>query len=446
MKTGKQNKKLGLPEVVSIAVGTMIGASIFSIFGLGVGMAGKHLPEALILSGVFALMVAYSYATMGKKVVSNAGPIAFILKGIGDNLLTGTLSLLLWLTFVVSIALFAKGFAGYFLPLAHIPPTPFSKGMTEVGLIAAFTGLNFFGSKSVGRAELFIVMIKLSILVLFIVLGFISMKSNLISPTFSASGAYGMLHASVIFFLSYMGFGLIVNTSENMKNPQKNIPRAMYISVGIVLVIYVGVAVAAIGNLSVPELLKAKDNALAMAAKPFIGVFGFILISVGALFSISSAMNATIYGGANIAYALAKDGELPEFFERKVWFKSTEGLFSTTALGALFALFFDIGAIASIISAIYTIIYIFVLISHYRLIREVGGNKLLVLFNLCVIIMVFLTLMYFQWKSETNAFWGTLITIAGALFIELLLRIVKKRGFTKTIMNLKKNDGSAIMT
>ena len=141
-----KDKKLGLTEVVSLAVGTMIGASIFSIFGIGAKMAGKNLVEVFILSGIYALIVAYTYAKLGGKIISNAGPIAFILKGIGDNILTGALSLLIWLTYVVSIALFAKGFAGYFLPLLNLSVTAFSMALTEILLILFFTTLNFFGS------------------------------------------------------------------------------------------------------------------------------------------------------------------------------------------------------------------------------------------------------------------------------------------------------------
>ena len=103
-----------------MAVGTMIGASIFSIFGLGAKIAGNDLPEAFILSGLYALVVAYSYSILGRKIISNAGPIAFILKGLGDSLVTGALSLLMWLTYVISISLFVKGFAGYLLPFIHV--------------------------------------------------------------------------------------------------------------------------------------------------------------------------------------------------------------------------------------------------------------------------------------------------------------------------------------
>jgi len=424
-----KNKKIGLWEAVAMAVGTMIGASIFSIFGVGAKIAGENLPEAFILSGIFALIVAYSYAKLGSKIISNAGPIAFILKGIGDNLVTGALAILMWLSYVVSISLFAKGFAGYFLPLVGISISPLSMGLTEVLLIAFFTAISTLGGKAVGRLEFYIVLVKLSILGVFILLGFLQINPDYIAPSFSPEGLQGILSAAVVFFLSYMGFGLITSASENMENPKKNVPLAIFISIAVVMFVYVAVSFVAIGNLSITALIKAQDNALAVAAKPFLGSFGFILISVGALFSISSALNATLYGGANIAYSLAKDGELPETFERKTWFKSTEGLYITAVLGLFFALTFDVGAIATITSAIFTIIYIFVLISHYRLADNYGGNKSFILLNIVILLFVFSALLFYQWQTQRNAFYGTIITLLGALILEYSYRYFKKRKF-----------------
>ena len=426
-----KTKKIKLTEAIAMAVGTMIGASIFSIFGVGATIAGTNLPEAFILSGIFALIVAYSYAKLGGRIISNAGPIAFILEGIGDNLATGALSILMWLSYVVSISLFVKGFAGYFLPLTGISITPLSMGLVELVLIVFFTAINSLGSKAVGELEFYIVLVKLSILGIFILLGFLTINPDYIVPSFSADGLQGTLSAAVVFFLSYMGFGLITNASENMEEPEKNVPRAIFISIAIVMFIYVAVSFVAIGNLSITDLIKAQENALAVAAKPFFGSFGFILISIGALFSISSALNATLYGGANIAYSLAKDGELPEVFERKVWFGSTEGLYITAALGLFFALSFDIGAIATITSAIFTIIYIFVLFSHYRLADKYGDSKKFILFNLIILFVVFFALLLYQWQTQRNAFYGTIITFAAAFIVEYLYRYLKKRKFVK---------------
>ncbi len=424
-----KTKSLSLVEAISMAVGTMIGASIFSIFGVGARIAGRNLPLAFVLSGVLAFLVAYSYATLGSRIVSNAGPIAFIYRGIGDNVITGALGILLWMSYVVSIAMFAKGFAGYFLPLAHVPVTTVSTALVEIGVIALFTALNFFGSKAVGRAEFYIVAGKLAVLGVFILGGLLTVQVQRILPAFDATHLKGTLNAAVIFFLSYMGFGLVTNASENMKDPERNVPRAIYISIAIVMVVYVSVAVVAIGNLPLDELIRAEENALAIAAQPFLGAFGFVLLSVGALFSISSALNATLYGGANIAYSLAREGTLPRLFERKVWFGSVEGLYLTAGLSVFFVVLFSLGAIASIISTIYTVIYIFVLFSHYRLAPEYGGRRRVVGVNMGVLALVFLALLVYQWQTQRAAFWGSFITLGGAVLVEALYRRVTGRAY-----------------
>lgn len=419
-------KKMGLLGAVSIAVGTMIGASIFSVFGLGAKIAGHNLPFAFVLSGAVALLVAYSYAHLGSKIVSNAGPIEFILRGVGDGVVTGALSVLMWLTYVVSIALFAKGFAGYLLPLFH-SANRLHTDLTEVGVIAMFTGLNLFGSRAVGRAESVIVLIKLSVLGLFVALGLWSIHLASITPTFGAAQTRGTLDAMAVFFLSYMGFGLITNASENIEHPEQNVPRAIYLSILAVSVIYVLVSVVAVGNLSLPRLIEAEEYALAEAAKPFLGSAGYVLVSLGALFSIASALNATLYGGANIAYALAKEGELPEFFERKAWFRAPEGLYLTAALGMAFALSFNLNGIASIASAVFMVVYVFVLVSHLRLADQVGGSRLIVALALGTVLLVFVLLMRYQWRTDRFAFWATWGTLAGSVLIEAIYRALTRR-------------------
>ncbi len=424
-----ESKKIGLWQAVALAVGTMIGASIFSIFGLGARVAGSNLPLVFLISGIIALFVAYSYALLGKHIVSNAGPIEFILRGIGDNLVTGSLSFLFWFSYVVSIALFAKGFAGYLLPLLQLPATAVSTGLAELGVILAFTALGVLGSAAVGRAESFIVMIKLGILGLFVVLGLASIQIQRIAPVLDTQGIHSILNATAIFFLSYMGFGLVTNASENMINPARNVPRAIYLSILIVTLVYIAVAAVAVGNLPLPELIKAQDNALAVAARPFLGKLGYLLVAVGALFSISSAINATLFGGANVAYALARNGELPRLFERKVWFGSMEGLYLTAGLGLLFALAFNLNGIASITSSVFMVIYLFVLAAHWRLRARYGGNPLIIISGFIIISIVFALLLHYQWQTNRSAFYGTWGTLGASLIVELFYRGITGRGF-----------------
>ncbi|SMO54022.1 amino acid:proton symporter, ABT family [Balnearium lithotrophicum] len=416
-----EGKKLSLWQAVAMAVGTMIGASIFSIFGYGVKIAGNGLPIAFFISGIYALMVAYSYAHLGRKYVSNAGPIAFIQKAFGNTVWVGALSILMWFSYVVAISLFAISFAGYLLPLIHLN-YPTLHTVTEVFVVAFFGALSYFGgSRAVGKLEFWIVSLKLTILLLFIVAGLKVLHIDYLKPQISQSYLKGILNASVIFFLSYMGFGLVTNISENLENPWKNVPRAIFISIFIVMFVYVGVSVSAIGALPTEELIKYAENALAVAAEPMLGKFGFVLLSLGALISISSALNATIYTGANASYALMRDGYIPvpHYLVERKWLGEHLGLYITSSLGLLFALLFNVTSVASIVSIVTSVLYIGVILSHLKLWENVGGRRGLIFFNLIVITFVVFQILTFQFKSSKLTFYTTILLFLTSFLLEL---------------------------
>ncbi len=420
-------RKLGLLEATSIGVGTMIGAGIFSILGVGAQICGRNLPLAFLLAAILAYLIAYSYAKLGSTFVSNAGPIEFIVRGVGDNVVTGSLAILLWLSYVISISLFVKAFGGYFLALLGLEITYLRLSLVETAVLSIFTALNFFGSKAVGRAEFWIVLIKVSILLFFVLLGVWSIRPENVVPSFQPEEIKDTIYASTVLFLTYMGFGLITNASENIEDPKRNVPRAIYLSLAVVAFVYVSVSLTALGNLGTEGLVRAKEYALAEAARPFLGEFGFVLVSLGALFSTASAINATLYGGANVSYALAKEGKLPAIFERKIWFRAPEGLYITAVLSLVFALTFDLNGIANLISTVFLVIYVFVLVSHYRLASLTGGNRVFIIFSLLVIIAVLITIMFYQWESSRDTFYTIVGILPGVVLFEVLYRGVSRR-------------------
>ena len=441
----EKKKKMGLWEAVSLAVGTMIGASIFSILGVGAQICGTNLPLAFVLAAIVSFCVAYSYAKLGSKYISNAGPIEFIIRGIGNNAITGTLSILMWFSYVVSISLFVKAFSGYFIALTHLPPTFIIHSSIGAFVIIFFTVLNFFGSKTVGKLEFWIVLIKLSVLLSFVIIGIWHINPEFLKPNFEFKNIKDTFFASSVLFLTYMGFGLITNASENIENPKENVPKAIYISIIVVAIIYLAVTITALGNLGDIGLVQAKEYALAEASKPFLGNFGFTLIGLGALFSTSSAINATLYGGANVSYVLAKKGELPDIFERKTWFNEPEGLYITALLSFIFAVFFDLNGISSLISFVFLIIYVFVIGSHLKLVNkgEVDGKFGLIAFNFIIIFSVLIILLEYQWKDEPRSFWTSLGILVVAFVVEIIYRKFTERGFAKRdiITNLPKANG-----
>jgi len=375
--TATGRKGIGLWQAVAIGIGGMIGAGIFSVLGIAGQIAGNVFYAAFGIAGGVALLNTYSYAKLGVRFPSAGGPVEFLVRGFGDGVVSGGFNILLWVGYVFGLSLYARAFGNYaatFLPVgsAHIWVSVFS-----TGIVVVFTLVNFVGAQAVGRSEFFIVATKVVILLAFTGLGLTSLRPRMLSPSLWPRPG-NLLYGAAIVFLAYEGFGLIVNAAEDMPDPSRTLPRALYLSVIITIGIYVGVSLAVVGNLPVADIVRARDYALAEAARPLLGSLGFKLIAVAALFSTASAINATLYGGANVCYAVARDGELPVFFERKVWGHGTEGLLITSVLIIAFANLLNLNGIAMLGSASFLIIYGAVSAAHLRLRRETGAKAAMI--------------------------------------------------------------------
>jgi amino acid transporter len=329
--------QLGLLAVVAIGVGGMVGGGIFAVLGLAVQLAGGGTPVAFLLAGLVALITAYSYARLSVTFPSQGGTVEFLNQGFGVGLLTGALNILLWISYVVMLSLYAYAFGSYGASLFPAGSQASVKHVLISVAIILFTVLNAAGSRLVGEAEEWIVGMKVTILLTFVAVGmwggdyhraFIGTWSPL--PQLVAGG--------MIIFLAYEGFELIANAAQDVREPELTLPRAYLDSVVFVIALYVLVSLVTIVNLPLDRIVAARDYALAASAQPFLGAFGFTLIAVAALLSTGSAINATLYGTARVSYVIAKDGELPEELERKIWRRPIEGLLSTSAVAFLVAI------------------------------------------------------------------------------------------------------------
>jgi amino acid transporter len=208
----------------------------------------------------------------------------------------------------------------------------------------------------------------------------------------------------------------VANTAADMRDPQRMLPRALYTSVILVIIIYLAVAVTVTGNLTNAEIAAARDYALAEAAKPFLGEWGFRLIAVAALFSTASAINATLFGSANVCYMIAKDGELPRRLSRTEWEQATGGLIITSSLVVLVTLVFDLSGIAMMGSAAFLLIYAAVNAGHLRVLRQTGARALLVWLSLASCLAMFAILAQYTYVQQPAALMA-LVSIAIVSFI-----------------------------
>ncbi len=367
--SGRGNGGIGLWGVVAIGVGGMVGGGIFAVLGLAVELAHGGTPIAFGVAGGVALLTAYSYAKLSVAYPSRGGTVIFLDRAFGSGSLTGTLNVLLWLSYVVMLSLYAQAFGGYGATLLPTEWQDAGRHVLTVIVIVAISLLNLLSANIIGRAETWIVGLKVAILLLFVGAGLWGVQAANIAPA-SWSPPLELVAGGMIIFLAYEGFELIANAAQDVKDVARTLPRAYYIAVGSVIGLYVLVSLVTVGNLPVDQIVAAQDYALAAAAKPFLGQTGFTLIAVAALLSTTSAINATLYGSARLSYTIATEGQLPGILERPIWGQPIVGLLISAGLTLVVANVLDLASVATLGSAGFLVIFAAVNAANVRQARE----------------------------------------------------------------------------
>jgi amino acid transporter/nucleotide-binding universal stress UspA family protein len=326
------SREMRLIDVTMIGVGAMIGAGIFVLTGIAAGVAGPALLLVFLLNGLVALLTAMAYAELGGAVHGAGGGYLWIKQSLPDpsGFLAGWMD---WFAHAVACSLYALGFGAYFkevLVVAGItevhPPLAPLEIWLAVGACAVFAFINYRGASEAGKAGNVVTIGKIAIIGAFIVAGLWTMArrtgwQGAFTP-FLSTGWGGVFVAMGLTFIAFEGYEIIAQTSEEVEDPKRNIPRAVFLSLLIVIPIYLLVALVAIGAVTPPVgvavtqfLGKEKEVALVAAANQFV-VGGGIVILVGGLLSTLSALNATIYSSSRVAFAMARDASLPRAVAR----------------------------------------------------------------------------------------------------------------------------------
>ena len=421
-----ETKKVGYWEVTAIGVGGMVGGGIFAVLGLSVDLTHGGAPIAFLLAGIVALVTSYSYARLSVTYPSQGGTVAFLDRAFGPGLLTGSANILLWISYIVMLSLYAYAFGSYGATLFPSSSQALWKHVLISASVIGITGLNLLSAKLIGEAEDWIVLIKLVILVLFIATGIWGIDGTSLAPSAWAPPLH-VVAGGMIIFLAYEGFELIANSAQDVRTPAKTLPRAFYSAVGFVIVLYVLIAVVAIGTLSVTKIVDAKDYALAEAARPFLGQAGFLLIAVAAMLSTASAINATLYGTARLSYIIAKDGELPAVLEKKVWNKPIEGLLITSGVTLLIANLVNLSSISTMGSVGFLLIFAAVNGANARLADKTQSKRWLSLIGVGLCLSALVSLLWQTANQSPQQLWIPFAMIGMAFLIEATFRVATDR-------------------
>lgn len=417
---------IGYWSAVAIGIGGMVGGGIFAVLGLAVQLAHGGTPIAFALAGIVALITAYSYAKLSIAYPTQGGTVEFLNQAFGPGVLTGGLNVLLWLSYIVMLSLYAYAFGSYGATFFPESVQPIWKHILTSAAVILFTCLNILGAKTVGRSENYIVAVKIAILCVFLGVGLGSVKMTQLAPA-AWSAPVQLVAGGMIIFLAYEGFELIANTAENVRNPRRTLPRAYFSAVGFVIVLYVLISLVTIGNLSIASIVAAEDYALAEAARPFLGAIGFAMIAAAALLSTGSAINATLYGTARVSYVIAKEGELPEGLDREVWRRPIEGLLITSALTLMVANLFDLSRISTMGSSGFLLIFAAVNIANAHLAATTGSRRWLSVIGAIVCLSALAILIAQRATTAPRELLVLVVMVGSAFLIEVIYRRITGR-------------------
>ena len=302
---------LNLVQTLFLGVGTAIGGVMFVIMGRAVELAGPSIIITFLIGSVFALLIGICYAELGSTVPSGAGgAISFVSRAFGDGIPTFLAGWFDWIGSITDCAIGAVVFSfsvNYFINWIE----PFSLAIIT---LIVFALINFRGAKTMGVAQFSLTLVLVITLCIFISGSFLSFDFGRFQPFFPNGALPTILLISYIF-PTYAGYETITQLSEEVKIAGKTIPRALFLTLAIITILFTGSAIALVGG-APPEVYVGSNTPLQNAANYFMGPVGGAAVSIGSIFATLSTINGSMGGGTRIAYALSRRKLLPPFFNR----------------------------------------------------------------------------------------------------------------------------------
>ncbi|MFQ6106515.1 MAG: amino acid permease [Thermoplasmata archaeon] len=322
------SRDLGLLDVTMIGIGGMIGAGIFVLMGSASRVAGSAAIVGLALNGVVALITALSYAELGSAYPAAGSVYIWAREGLPPpaGFFSGWVS---WIAATIACSLYAVGF-GSFLVFALGPDvTGILQGYPAwsmdllvkaiaVVVVLLFVFINYYGVETTGKTESLLTAMKVVILAIFVLGGFIAIFGepgilNRFAQDFMGQNFSSVFLAMGLTLIAFQGYEIVAQSGEEVKNPKKNIPRAIFISIGVVVILYMLVFFVSYNHLADvgpgdPEL------AMIRAANGIIPVGGTALMLAGGFLATTSALNATVYSSSRVSFAMGRDGTIPHKF------------------------------------------------------------------------------------------------------------------------------------
>ncbi len=418
---------LGVRQAAFIGVGAMVGAGIFALLGAAGEVAGAAVWLSFLLAGAVAGLQGYSFAKFGARYPSAGGLLEYVVRGFGDGHITGIIAWLILAANAIVTGMVAVSFGSYASSVVGDGGDDWIK-VFAVLVVLAMTLLNVAGSQAVAKAQTIVVTVVIGILTIFAVATLANMDPELLS--FSDYPPFGDIVASVaLTFFAFLGFGVVTFTAKDLRDPARQLPRALFLALGIATVVYVAVALGVFGTLTVPEVIDSGGTALAVAAEPTLGRAGYWMMTVTALFATAGATNAGLYPATGLCEQMTSIGQFPPVMGRRLGDRVGTGLVVTAALAIVLAVGFDLSAIASIGSVIALLVFGLVSVGHLRVRHETGARAGILVLAVASTVIVLVSFVFTTLVEEP----GTAVALVVILLVSVALDFGWKRSRARAI-------------
>lgn len=427
----KRNRTLRLGELIAISVGGMVGGGIFSVLGISVAMIGNWTPIAIFIGGIIALFASYSYVQLGVYYKDEGASFSFFQKTYTKSHFAS--SIIGWLVifgYISTLALYAYTFSSYAISGTTFAGNIWIRKSIAVGIIAVFTGVNVWSVNGMGKIEDMIVYTKLLVLLIISVVLIQSGAPNLsifmtnLSLDSGKAGIWGLLTVSSLTFVAYEGFQLVNNAVNEMQNPSKNIGRAIYSSLLLVMAIYLVISFGSVLAIPAKDIIQNKEYALAAGAGKVLGSFGSGLVIFGALLATSSAISGTLFGASHQMVVVAENGYMPSILAKRKKSIPVNGIITMAIVSSLLILIGGLELLLEFGSITFLIVSLLMAMANFKIRKQTGSSAIITIIAIALLAMSGSLVLYYE---AVNALHQVIFIVALYIIIIIIAYIYAKK-------------------
>ena len=403
----KRDKNLGVLELVAIALGGMIGGGIFTVLGISVSMIGVYTPVAFLIGGLLAYLAVYSYVKLAVFYKDEGATYAFFKKTFPSSPFSASL-IGWWVIFgyISTLALYAYTFASYAISGFEFANSELARKIVASCIILVFMLINIWSVKGMGKIEDLMVYTKLVVLTIISVIlmqhgssDFGTFIENMALDA-EKSGVFSILIVASMTFVAFEGFQLVVNAVNEMNNPDKNIPRAIYAAIALAIIIYVVIAMGALIAIPTEDIIKNKEYALAAGAGKILGSLGTNLVILGAILATSSAISGTVFGSSRQMSVIAEDGYFPNWLAIRKNNSPKNAIIAMALLASILILIGGLQLILEFGSITFLLVSLLMAITNYKIRSKTNSSKILTVLSIFGLSFGGILILYYEFTNK----------------------------------------------